>query len=50
MLFYRYISKEFVKFVNAGQLEAGNKGFDYAKLENEDEDAEEANILTVMYN
>ncbi len=40
MLFYRYISENFVKFVNVGELEAGNKDFDYAKLE--DEVAEEA--------
>ena len=40
MLFYRYISENFVKFVNAGELEAGNKDFDYAKLD--DEIAEEA--------
>lgn len=40
MLFYRYISENFVKFVNVGELEAGNKDFDYAKLE--DEAAEEA--------
>ena len=40
MLFYRYISENFVKFVNVGELEAGNKDFDYAKLD--DEVAEEA--------
>ena len=40
MLFYRYISENFVKFVNAGELEAGNQDFDYAKLD--DEVAEEA--------
>lgn len=40
MLFYRYISENFIKFVNAGELEAGNKDFDYSKLD--DEDAEEA--------
>lgn len=40
MLFYRYISENFAKFVNAGELEAGNIDFDYAKLN--DEDAEEA--------
>lgn len=40
MLFYRYISENFVKFVNAGEVEAGNKDFDYAKLD--DEAAEEA--------
>ena len=40
MLFYRYISENFVKYVNAGELEAGSLDFDYAKLD--DEDAEEA--------
>ena len=40
MLFYRYISENFVKFVNVGELEAGNKDFDYAKID--DEVAEEA--------
>ncbi|MDE6016978.1 MAG: type I restriction-modification system subunit M [Acetatifactor sp.] len=40
MLFYRYISENFVKYVNAGELEAGNKDFDYAKVD--DELAEEA--------
>ena len=40
MLFYRFISENFVKFVNAGEVEAGNKDFDYAKLD--DEAAEEA--------
>lgn len=40
MLFYRYISENFVKYVNAGEAEAGNTGFDYARLA--DEDAEEA--------
>jgi len=40
MLFYRYISENFIKYVNAGELEAGNRDFDYAKLD--DEVAEEA--------
>lgn len=40
MLFYRYISENFVKFVNAGEAEAGNKDFDYATLS--DADAEVA--------
>lgn len=40
MLFYRYISENFVKYVNEGEAEAGNVGFDYARLA--DEDAEEA--------
>lgn len=40
MLFYRYISENFVKYVNAGEMEAGNADFDYVKLN--DKDAEEA--------
>lgn len=40
MLIYRCISENFVKYVNAGELEAGNMNFDYAKLD--DESAEEA--------
>lgn len=40
MLFYRYISENFVKYVNAGEAEAGNTGFDYARLA--DEEAKEA--------
>lgn len=40
MLFYRYISENFAKFVNLGEVEAGNDNFDYAKLN--DEVAEEA--------
>lgn len=40
MLFYRYISENFVKYVNAGEIEAGNAEFDYAELS--DDEAEEA--------
>ncbi len=40
MLFYRYISENFVKFVNAGEAEAGNNDFDYVTLS--DADAEVA--------
>lgn len=40
MLFYRYISENFAKYVNLGEIEAGNTQFDYAKLL--DIDAEEA--------
>lgn len=29
MLFYRFISKNFVRYVNAGEIEAGNADFDY---------------------
>lgn len=40
MLFYRYISENFTAYINEGEVEAGNAGFDYAKLS--DEDAEGA--------
>ena len=40
MLFYRYISENFVKYVNAGEADAGSADFDYTELA--DEDAEEA--------
>ena len=40
MLFYRYISENFTAYINEGEAEAGNAGFDYAKLS--DEDAEGA--------
>ena len=40
MLFYRYISENFVRYVNAGEIEAGNANFDYANLA--DSDAEPA--------
>ena len=40
MLFYRYISENFAAYINEGEAEAGNYGFDYAKLS--DEDAEGA--------
>ncbi|NLL07163.1 MAG: type I restriction-modification system subunit M, partial [Clostridiaceae bacterium] len=40
MLFYRYISENITAYINAGECEAGNTEFDYAKLS--DEDAEQA--------
>ena len=36
MLFYRYISENFVRYVNAGEAEAGNANFDYASLSDSD--------------
>ncbi len=36
MLFYRYISENFVAYINEGEEEAGNKGFDYAQISDED--------------
>ena len=39
-MFYRYISENLTAYINAGEIEAGNTDFDYAKLS--DADAEEA--------
>ncbi len=40
MMFYRYISENLTNYINEGEIEAGNDGFDYAMLS--DEDAEQA--------
>lgn len=40
MMFYRYISENLTNYINEGEMEAGNDGFDYALLS--DEDAEQA--------
>ena len=39
-MFYRYISENLVNYINKGEADAGNAGFDYATMT--DEDAEEA--------
>ena len=39
-MFYRYISENLTEYVNAGEIAAGNDGFDYARLS--DAEAEEA--------
>ena len=40
MMFYRYISENLTNYINGGEIEAGNEGFDFALLS--DEDAEQA--------
>lgn len=40
IMFYRYISENLTAYINEGEIEAGNTGFDYAKLS--DKEAEEA--------
>lgn len=40
MMFYRYISENLTNYINEGEIEAGNEGFDYALLS--DGDAEQA--------
>ena len=39
-MFYRFISENLTNYINAGEIEAGNEGFNYADMS--DEDAEEA--------
>lgn len=39
-MFYRYISENLTAYINAGEIEAGNDGFDYATMS--DDEAEEA--------
>lgn len=39
-MFYRYISENLTAYINDGEVEAGNAGFDYAKMS--DKDVEEA--------
>lgn len=38
MMFFRYISENLTNYINEGEIEAGNEGFDYALLSDEDAD------------
>ena len=40
MMFYRYISENLTNYINEGEAEAGNEGFNYEKLS--DKEAEQA--------
>lgn len=40
MLFYRYISENLTNYINKGEIESGNKSFDYVKMS--DKDAKQA--------
>ena len=53
MMFYRYISENLTNYINEGEIEAGNEGFDYALLSDEDaeqarEDMVKTNILQIQ--
>ena len=39
-MFYRYVSENLSNYINSGEIKAGNSGFDYAKIT--DDEAEEA--------
>lgn len=42
MLFYRYVSENLTSYINQGEIEAGNIGFDYAKMS--DAEAEQVRV------
>ena len=47
MMFYRYISENLTNYINEGEIEAGNEGFDYTQLsDNEAEQAREDLVQT----
>jgi type I restriction enzyme M protein len=46
-MFYRYISENLTNYINAGEQDAGNTGFDYARMS--DAEAEEAREGFIMH-
>jgi len=46
MLFYRYISENLTNYINKGEIEAGNKDFDYSKLDDETAKQDKDSIVT----
>ncbi len=46
ILFYRYISENITAYINAGEREAGNAGFNYANLPDADAEAARADLTT----
>lgn len=47
MLFYRYISENLTAYINKGEREAGNRGFDYATLKDKDAKGAKADLVKV---
>ena len=47
MLFYRYISENLTAYVNKGEWEAGNKGFDYATLKDKEAQGAKDDLVKV---
>lgn len=45
-MFYRYISENLTDYINAGEAEAGNDGFDYAKMKDEEAEEARADLVT----
>jgi len=46
ILFYRYISENITSYINAGEREAGNPDFDYAKLSDKKAEAAREDLVT----
>ena len=44
-MFYRYISENLTAYVNAGEIEAGNTDFDYAKMKDADADVDREGLV-----
>ena len=45
MLFYRYISENLTNYINQNEREAGDAGFDYAQLSDEQVEAEREDLV-----
>lgn len=44
-MFYRYVSENLTNYINSGEEEAGNKGFDYAKMSDSDAEGARADLV-----
>ena len=45
-MFYRYISENLTTYINKGEIEAGDKDFDYAKLSDEEAEQARSDLVT----
>lgn len=46
-MFYRYISENLASYINEGEAEAGNEGFDFAKLSDKEAEAAREDLVSV---
>lgn len=46
-MFYRYISENLTSYINEGEAEAGNTGFDFAKLSDEKAEGAREDLVSV---
>ena len=47
-MFYRYISENLTSYINEGEAEAGNTGFDFAKLSDEEAEGAREDLVNIM--